>query len=748
MAFKKMKNAFLAIMAAQITFVILFFLIVDEPSRFNEIDMRQYSHSNVVFDSDGKVMNVSLSDKDEWCVPVTLDKMGIWTAKIAISLEDKRFYRHNGVDVFAIARAAASNFRAGFTISGASTITSQLIRIANPRERTFHNKLLEFWSAIKLENILSKDEILELYLNRAPFGGNIRGIEAASNAYFNKNAASLSLGETVTLISILRSPSRFRPDRFPERAIHERNTKLDFLAARGVISEDDLAHAKKEILLGARYRIPSGASMASMHIRRESEGEYFVESSIDSNLQLLLEKSISDALSRFPADIMGAGIIAENSSGLIRAYVGNSRHGESLPYAQVDCGASLRSPGSTLKPFIYAAAFERGLLTPASLLADTPLAFRGSAPRNFDMSYRGPVSAGNALAGSLNAPAVRALRMVGYGDAKTALNRFGFVNIDGDPRFYSDSLALGGCEVTLIQLAAAYRALSNGGIFAPLRWTREDNSRQRVSISPEAAYLTTSILQDASRLLPVYREISGEERMTIAFKTGTSYGLRDAWTAGFTGNYTVVIWVGSPPSIGNTRLVGIDAAAPIFLKVMRELLTNKEKPFPSPDGVGTRSVCALSGNIPNSYCPQTITDLFISKVSSNDMCALHGSIDGRLVIHWPETLRNWMQREEETISQKTVRIIRPMEGSTIILQNSESTERVFLYAEGDFPHYWYVDGKFIGMSHAEGVFIDLARGTHKATVLSGNASNTVTFEVRTPKEIRDESYRWNSNIIN
>jgi len=747
MTFQKAKNVFLVIALALMAFVLIFFFIIDKASVFTAANVKLYNYSSIVLDINDKVINVALSDKDEWCIPVSLDKTGAWTPKVAISLEDKRFYEHKGIDIFAVARAAFSNLRTGHTVSGASTITSQLVRIASPRERTFYNKLLEFWNARKLENILDKEEILELYLNRAPFGGNIRGIEAASNAYFNKSANTLSLAETVTLISMLRSPSRFRPDKFPERALNERNRKLDYLAARGVISESELIHAKTEILSDKRYSIQNNAAMAAMHVRQESEGKYFIRSSIDTNLQLLLEKNISDALSKFPERITGAGIIVENATGFVRAYVGNSHHGEKLPDAQVDCGASLRSPGSTLKPFIYATSFERGLLTPASLLADTPLAFRGSAPRNFDMSYRGPVSVRNALASSLNTPAVRTLRMVGYNVAKSTLNRFGFENIDKDPQFYTDSLVLGGCEVTLLQLAAAYRALARGGVYSPLRWTRAGELREIEVLSKEATYLTTNILQDESRLLPIYQEIANEKKMTIAFKTGTSYGLRDAWTAGYSNNYTVVIWIGSPPGMGNSSLIGMEAAAPIFLKVIRELWSDNEKPFQAPPGVDMRSVCSLSGNIPNRYCPQTLKDLFIPETSSTKLCTLHRNIDGRLVLYWPTTLRQWMSPNDDVALVKTVKIVRPAEGSIIILQNNESSKRIYLSAEGDFPHYWYLDGKFIGISYGEGLFADVARGIHKAAVLSGNASDTASFEIKTPRDIRDDSYRWDTNIL-
>jgi penicillin-binding protein 1C len=750
MVFTKTKRVFLVTIICQLICSLIFLIAVDFPSGFSSLDVTSFDRSAMVLDADGKILNVYLSKSDELCLPISLDKMGRWTSEVATTLEDKRFYEHGGVDILAIARAFWSNITSGRRVSGASTITSQLVRISIPRERTIYNKILEFWSAVRLEAVLSKDEILELYLNRAPFGGNIRGIEAASNAYFNKNAESLSLGESVILISLLRSPSRFRPDRYPDRARDIRNDKLDYLLEKGLISSKDVSLAKSEILPARRYPIQSNASMAIKHAIKQSQDEFVIESAIDSRLQLLLEKNITDAIDDFPLNITGAGIIVENSSGYVRAYVGNSRHGTSLPEAQVDCGAARRSPGSTLKPFIYAASFEKGLLTPASLIADTPIAFRGSAPRNFDMSYRGPVSARNALANSLNAPAVRVLRMVGYAGAKAILNRFGFSHINKEPLHYTDSLILGGCEVTLIELAAAYRALAQGGSYSPLRWAKDAALETKEVLSSEASYITTDILQDQGRVMPIYQEIFRENNRRIAFKTGTSYGMKDAWTAGYSNNYTVVIWIGSPTGLGHQRLVGLQAASPVMLKIIRELWNDFEKIPARPSGIYVRTVCSLSGDLPNKYCPQTETDLAIKNVSRVKLCSLHRNIDGKTYVAWPPELSNWMQPYEETATTvKNIKIIRPSPGHAVILQKSDGVERIFLSAEGDYPQYWYLDGKFVGVcENTEGIFTDVSSGIHKVSVLSGETSDTVSFEVKTPHEIRKDSIHWGDNVIN
>jgi penicillin-binding protein 1C len=746
----KKQNSLITSIVISITSLILLILFIDINSGFSSLNVTKFDMSQVILDTNGKTFNVSLSANDEWCVPISLDKTGYWTQNIVIALEDKRFYEHHGFDIIAIARAFFSNISSGRRISGASTITSQLIRISKPRKRTLYNKILEFWSALRLENRITKDEILELYLNRAPMGGNIRGVEAASNAYFNKSAESLSLGETVILISLLASPSRYRPDRFPGRALELRNKKLDYLFQKNIISSQDIFLAKSEYLPALRYPIPSAASMAAMHIKAQSRDDPVIDSAIDSRLQLLLETNISDALRGFPVGITGSGIIVENSTGFVRAYVGNSKHGTSLPEAQVDCGGALRSPGSTLKPFIYGAAFDMGLLTPSSLIADTPLAFRGNAPRNFDMSYRGPVSTRTALAASLNTPAVRALRMVGYVASKAVLNRFGFSHINEPPQHYTDSLILGGCEVTLTELAAAYSALANGGLYVPLRWTTRSAYNARQVMSPETSYLVTDVLQDERRLTPIYQEISRGLNMRVAFKTGTSYGLRDAWTAGYSRNYTVVVWIGSPPGIGNPALVGMQAAAPLLLKIIREIWDDSEKPFERPNNIYQRLVCSLSGDIPNKYCPSTVSDIAIRNTSKTRSCSLHKNINGKTYISWPPELRTWIQPYEDIASsQKNVKIIRPSEGHTVIIQKGSGTEKIFLAAEGDYPHYWYLDGKFIGICQNEGgLFAAVSSGTHKASVLSGNTSESVTFDAKTPMQLREGSTRWNENIIN
>jgi penicillin-binding protein 1C len=339
--------------------------------------------------------------------------------------------------------------------------------------------------------------------------------------------------------------------------------------------------------------------------------------------------------------------------------------------------------------------------------------------------------------------------MVGYPAVNSLLNELGFKHIDKEPKYYADSLALGGCDVSMLEIAAAYRAMAVYGKYMPLRWTQGINT-EKAPLSPEASFLVTNILQDTKRLSPIYREIFSYANMNIAFKTGTSYGYRDAWTAGYTDKYTVVTWVGSPEGKGDSSLVGIHAATPLMLEISRVLAEESGDLPLRPEGVYLRSVCSLSGDSPSADCPQTVFEYAIRGRTKITLCGLHKKIDGKVAVVWPDTLQRWMHAREGVISpSKTVKIIRPLEGHTVILKKDKDEERMFFGAEGETPLYWYLDGVFIGASGTnEGIFANVKRGPHSVTVLSGNVSDTVRFDVKTPGEINEKFKTGIRNVIN
>lgn len=694
-----------------------------------------FDFSELIFDRNGTLCHASLSHTDEWCIPISLDKMGKWTTAVTIGIEDKRFYAHNGVDPLALLRAAFDNLKHRKVVSGASTITSQLMRISNPQPRTWKVKSREFAAALKIETMLSKQEILELYLNRAPFGGNIRGIEAAAQAYFNKHAEHLSLAESVLLISTLKSPSALRPDRYPERAQKIRDRKLRMLEKNGIITALDATLAQEEKVAAGRYPFPQKTRMAAAHIRQAKQGAKIFHASIHSDFQEIVEQSVKQHLREYASEITAAVVVLDNASGEVLAYMGNAREGSGLPAAWVDCGNAPRSPGSTLKPFIYAAAFENGLLTPAMMLADTPLSFAGSAPRNFDLSYRGPVSARFALSHSLNAPAVRVLRMVGYGQTVNMFRLLDFSHIDQAGRYYADALALGGCEITLLQLANAYRTLANGGSFSPLRWQHGAKQEKAIqAISPSAAFLTLDILCDERRMSPLYQELFQSNKQHLAFKTGTSYGLRDAWCAGVSSRYTIVVWMGVPQGSAKDELIGLQSATPLMLRIFKKLLNDNESHFTPPETVFKRKVCALSGKLPSHACPVTLDDWAVRDVSPTALCDLHRLENGSVKTTWPKDLAFWFHAQTRLLpEQMTIHILRPRPGDKILKTSPQEQTAVFFSAEGPAPHYWYLDGQYLATDKSgAGFYKEIPNGKHRATVLSAGNKRTVNFEVLTP----------------
>lgn len=668
--------------------------------------------------------------------------MGRWTAQVAVALEDKRFYLHPGVDPLAILRAVYMNQTKGKVSSGASTITSQVIRLSTPRRRTYANKAREFYQALLLEGFFSKQEILELYLNLAPFGGNIRGIEAASLAYFNKQAKYLSLGESTLLISLIRSPSQLRPDRYPLRAQSARDRNLNRLYLSKIISRETLAISESEPVYPLRFPFKQRARMATEQVVRHANPMPFLKrddngrlrSTIDTKIQTLTEKALQDALHGFPDRVTAAAVIIENDSGAVRAYVGNARHQTATPSRWVDCALAPRSPGSALKPFVYAKAIELGLITPGTLLADTPSQMQGASPRNFDRRYRGPVSARIALADSLNIPAVRILREVGFANTLDLYRQLGFEHFTHSASHYLDSLILGGCEVTALELARAYSTLAREGKSTPLKWTESSGDvRATQVLSSAAGFITLDILQDTRRLIPLYRKLFAENDLSVAFKTGTSYALRDAWTAAVTARYTLVLWFGDPTGDPHPRLIGLDVATNPALFIMRAIEPAQIKKFIQPKDVQTRSVCALSGLYPNRYCSLLVDDWFIPDVSSSESCIIHSATNGVPVLNWPKELQSWANPESTNKQATSLRILSPKNRESFFINNKNSRVTIRIDIESDADEYFlFLNGNFIGAQQKQSGLLSLGVGKYQLTVAtSEGVESSASFEIRT-----------------
>ncbi len=711
--------------------------------------------SPLVLDRDGRIIHARLSASSEWAIPVPLTDMGKWLPAVVVSVEDKRFWHHPGVDPLALLRAAAQNLSAGKVISGASTITSQLIRIALPKERTFATKIVEFLQAVKLDFLLSKEEILTLYLNRAPMGGNIRGAEAAARIYFNKNAKDLSAGEASLLVGLLRGPSLYRPDRNPQGALARRNAIIDLAVERHGLEPDMAALAKAEPL-------PKGGALplydsiflfgewALNALPPDLAGSSAVaRTGLWMPLQVSLQSLLAEYLQGLNPDITAAGVIVDNASGEVAAYVGNARFSRETGAHWVDCVRSPRSPGSTLKPFAYLLAFAQGELTPTSLLADSPLSFAGQAPRNFDLTYRGPVKAGAALADSLNAPAVRVLRRVGGDNLLRFLRSLGLQRVNSASEHYGDSLILGGCDVTMLELLGAYRYLATLGKergITALQTPEGADLQARPGPPPAyaaAAYQVAESLHDVIQLDPLAKTMFGDLRRVMAYKTGTSYGFRDAWMFAYTPRWTMGVWFGREDGKAEPALTGRALIGPVMLKLARRLLTLDQRPpvwFLPPLGVTDVDTCALSGMAAGPYCLDVRKTQVVESVWRTIPCTIHVLREGRPAVVWPPELEHLgLNRTIELSRSAEAVITSPVNQAHLLLTPGRGTQKIPLRAEGSAGQiHWFMDLVYLGaqMPGTE-FFWALTPGRHTVSLLDeeGRTAKSV-FEV---EDLREEN---------
>ena len=520
---------------------------------------RQVSTS--IVDRNGKLLRAYAMADGRWRLPVD-GKTAVDPGylKLLFAYEDKRFYRHGGVDPLALGRAAVQLITSGYIVSGGSTITMQLARLMEPRrERSISAKLRQAVRAIELERQLSKDQILDLYLALAPFGGNLEGIRSASIAYFGKEPKRLSLAESALLVALPQSPERRRLDRYPEAAHVARDRVLDRMVEDGVVSKDDAAQAKAVAVPQMRKQIPILAPHSSDAAVATVKDAPVIKLTLDLGMQKALEALARDRAIAQGPNISVAIIAVDNESGDVLARVGSSDYFDERRAGQVDMTRAVRSPGSTLKPFIYGLAFEDGFVHPESLIEDRPIRFGSYAPENFDMTFQGTVPVRKALQLSLNVPAIALLDRVGASRLSSRLKQAGTSLILPKDEAPGLAMGLGGVGVTLQDLAQLYSGLARLGATKPLREIMLGNDdREPMRLMDQAA-----AWQVGNVLIGTPPPENGVHNR-IAFKTGTSYGYRDAWSVGFDGRITIGVWVGRPDGAPVPGLIGRTAAAPIL----------------------------------------------------------------------------------------------------------------------------------------------------------------------------------------
>jgi penicillin-binding protein 1C len=634
-----------------------------------------------VLDCRGTLLREFLNDKEGrgiWC-PYTNISSDLIAATIAV--EDHRFHYHPGIDPLAVGRALVQNISAGKVRSGGSTITQQVIRNVYHRPRSFFNKLIEAWEALRLERMLSKREILEQYLNRAPYGNQLFGVEAAARCYFAKPARDVSLAEAAFLAALPNAPSTLNPYGNMSGVITRQHLVLERMWSKGIISREDYDRALCQPLnivpVEVNFRAPHAVQMALDQVI-DQEHVAGIISTIDYSLQRIIIGFIRTHLRRLaPKHVTNAAaIVLEQETGAIRALIGSANFFDEEHNGQVNGAIALRQPGSAIKPFTYGLAFEMGY-TPADVLADIPTHIPDHhgdyVPENYDHHYHGPVRIRTALACSYNIPAVRLLQVVGKEALTARLQLAGFTSLTKASEFYGYGLTLGNADVTLYELTNAYAALARGGIWKPARLVESvllpDGSVRSWNVNKtphqifdeRTAFLVTDILSDPVAKRPAFGHVF-RFQFPCAVKTGTTKDYRDNWTVGYTTRYTVGVWVGNFDGTPMQNVSGVTGAGGLFIDIMNLLHESpgsiKPLDFPVPEGMEQRRICLRSGKTPNAFCSSTMNEWFIKESAKASKCTIHrkfaiprsdGSVEKKVFEILPPEYKLWSEEQHYPI---------------------------------------------------------------------------------------------------
>ena len=632
--------------------------------------------SSVVLDRNGRDLRVFSNSVGAWRLPAAVGDVEPLYVELLLQREDRRYHRHWGVDPLAIARAAWQNLKAGRIVSGASTLTMQVARLLDPRPRTLTAKLIEAARALQLEWRYDKNAILGMYLTLAPFGGNLEGVRAGARAWLGKEPRALTAAEAALLIALPQAPSRLRPDRRPVAARAARDRVLLRGRDAGLLATPVVAEALAEDVPVRRRDWPMLAPHFAERLKRQHPAASTIRTTVDGSLQKALEDLVTVEAASLPAQASLALLAVDNKTAAIVAAVGSVAYDDAGRLGAIDMTRRVRSPGSTLKPFIYGLAFEAGILRPGTLIADVSTRFGDYAPKNFDQAFHGELTAAEALQRSLNVPAVLILDRLGPARVAAALARAGtplrLPKAATDARVRSLPglpLALGGVGTTLEDVTMLYAGLAAGGLVRPLRATADTPPATAVRLMSAAAAADVLAILAAAAPPPGAVPASARSgRGAIALKTGTSYGFRDAWAFGVTRDFTVGVWAGRPDGTASPDRLGRDAAAPLLQKVFDlmpaitspvpasaasdsppALLRRLDSATPAADGIRLHDPHRLRLVFP--VAESTITRdgeyASVSLVAAGGRRPLRWLIDGR-----PMTTANAAQREAEWLPEQ------------------------------------------------------------------------------------------------
>lgn len=603
-----------------------------------------YENSTRILDRDGRLLRHARAGDGTWRMRANLDELGPKLPAALLAAEDRRFYLHPGVDPISIVRAAGQLVLHRRIISGASTLTQQLARTLVPRPRTFAGKIREMALALRIEASLSKRQILEEYLSRVVFGPSVHGVEAASRALFDKPVHELSLAEAALLAGMPQSPTFHDPRRHRERAQRRRDWILRRMADTRQASQEEIERALREPITLTRWR---PQPLAPHLIEAILSGPFSpgpaetITTTIDPNLQRVAEEATRRTVEQLSSNQVTAAsvIVLDNTSGEVLAYVGSPSINNAHDLGANDGVLARRQPGSSLKPFVYGLALERLGWTPATLLPDVEISFPGAKgsfqPRNYDGKFHGPVRLREALASSLNVPAIWTASQLGPDLVLERLHALGFRSLDQSPEHYGVAIALGDGEVSLLELAQAYATLARGGLAIAPRFIRKfrtsDGVEQealsarpaRIIDEAQAAVITDILSDPKARMGAFGSDTVLDFPFPVAAKTGTSKGFRDNITAGYTREVTVAVWVGNFDGHPMQAISGITGAGPLFHEVMAAAMNHRT---PSPlhtTRTETQAICPLSGALAGPDCPHSLEERFLPGHPPTERCAMH-----------------------------------------------------------------------------------------------------------------------------
>jgi len=762
-------------LALLVLFLFVAFLILDWLSPLPIDEFQKRSFAQVVVDKDGQPLRAFPDSQGVWRYPVELSEVSPLYLQALINYEDRYYYQHFGINPLAVIRAFGQWVWNGELVSGASTLTMQVGRILKPHKRTLSGKMVQMFRALQLEWHYDKKQILNYYVNYAPFGGTIEGVQAASYAYFGKTAAELTHSEAALLAVMPQSPSRFRPDRYPQRAQDARDKLLHRLLEYKIWNKQTVDEAKDEQVWAQYNTQPMIAPLLTRRLSKQFPQKQVINSTIDIELQIQLEALLRNYIETKSDKLSAAILMVDNSDMTVKAYLGSANFLSQNRLGHVDMIQAVRSPGSTLKPFIYAMGIDEGLIHSESLLFDVPQTFNGYRPKNFTDSFHGAVSVSSALGRSLNMPAVQILNEVSPESFYAKLKNAG-LNIQLPNQAKPNlTLALGGGGIKLQDLVGLFSSLGRKGQAAEIRLSQDQKLKNYPLVSAGSAWIVQNILaQVPMRSLRSKALISD---YSIAYKTGTSYGFRDAWVLASNKNMTLGIWVGQADGSYLENNSGRESAVPLLQQVMAMLPNKWHEKVDKPFNVNQESICWPLGTKANSQnkinchkirsaylledtAPPTINNPLSTGFSSGLITIQTDKKTGKRVLPncwdgeiqteqyavWPKILEPWIAKPYRRASflpkfsnkcaiiqsSNKLEITGIHDNATIYpTASSQKMPEVQLTLQGSSgENFWFVNGVLQESSNNELILSDLKPNNYKVTVVDNSANYAeIAFEV-------------------